>query len=137
MGSNNYNLSEEEAVFCLLVAMLNTDGKFSDKEMEDFGYVFTQIRMFSGQSFNDFFPKYEKIHNDLGNDVLKIAEAVIPDISEDNYLGTFSNCVELMVTDGYLSTEDKKVFDYLKGAFSIEDDMAQDVLKLMENRARL
>lgn len=130
-------LSETEAIFCLLFAVIAIDGAVNRAETQAFAFLFARIGQFSGLSVNDLTPKYSQIKKQLDNSPRKVAEAAMPFISEEKKLGVFTYCLELIYADADITAEEEDFIHYMIEHFSIDEELANSAFKIMAARYRL
>ena len=130
--ANATELSPQEAFVCLLITSARSDGSVSPHEANQIEHVVAAMKLFRGSSYETrqaiFTKAGERIQQNGREDVVRAAAAVIP-----KELGStaFAMAVDLMLSDGRLTTAEQRFADELRGILNVDRDEAQKVVDVL------
>jgi hypothetical protein len=125
-------LSPLEAFVCLLLAGARSDGSVSPHEANQIEHVVTAMKLFRGSSYEVrqaiFTTAAERIKQQgIGRVVSAAAAAVPPELR-----GTaFAVAVDLMLSDGRLTTSEERFADELRVRLHVDREMAAKVVDVL------
>lgn len=127
--------NEREAYASVLLACMFTDGSDSDEERMFFISMVSARPLFSGYDVVELYQRCFDYYRKAGN-AASLIDACVGAITDKTRMPLFVNCVDLILSDGQVTSEEEQILDYLKGKFNVSDTDAQKVtdVLIMKNK---
>ncbi len=128
----NKNLSKQEAFAGILLAAVAADGHISDEEAQGLWTIIERMKL-----FNNFTPdKFNQLMNNLvkilkREGVDKLVQKAANALPEDLRPTAFANACDLVLADGVVEDEEKKLVETLQNLLEIPGDQAIDIVQVM------
>ena len=130
--ANATGLSPHEAFVCLLIASARSDGSVSPHEANQIEHVAAAMKLFRGSSYETrygiFTNAAEGIKQQGIEDVLRAAAAAIP---AELRATAFALAVDLMLSDGQLTTNEQRFAEQLRALLNVGRDVAAKVIDVL------
>ena len=125
-------LSPHEALVCLLIASARSDGSVSPHEANQIEHVAAAMKLFRGSSHETrqgmFTIAADRIRRQGVEDTVRTAAAAIP---TDLRITSFAIAIDLMLSEGRLTTNEQRFADKLRGLLHVDADMAAKVVDVL------
>lgn len=121
--------SEQEAWMGIIFACGIADGEFSEAESDHLSRTFVFKSFFEGYDFISIYQRLYKVMQDIG--WKKLLDKCVPFISEENKKTIFAITVNVVMADGFLKDDEKKVIQLLADKLQISDQDASNVVDVM------
>lgn len=130
---NTQVTTQEEALSHLFFHCCLKDGRFDASEIDKISELFVQFGLQANLNFKDEVRKYRAYAIAIENEqeFINFLAALIMPV---NVLALFSWCVELMLIDETLSTEEEALLTKIADAFDITKEENTTIHKLMIQR---
>jgi tellurite resistance protein len=130
--ANETGLSLQEAFVCLLIASARADGAVSPHEANQIEHVAAAMKLFRDSSYETrhrlFMGAAERIKQQGIVDVVRAAAAVIP---KELGATVFALAVDLMLSDGRLTPNERRLGDELRGLLGLDQGTAAKVVDVL------
>lgn len=130
--ANAKRLSPQEAFVCLLIASARADGSVSPHEANQIEHAAVAMKLFRGSSHETrhgiFTNAAERIKLQGVEDVVRGAAAAIP---KELGATAFAVAVDLMLSDGRLTTNEQRFADELRGLLNVAPETAAKVVDVL------
>ncbi len=135
--AENLTLTEAEAFAGILIASAASDYKLADQEVKFIYFVFSRMRLFEDWTMNrydDMFAKLLAALKEKKTDAF--LDVCIRSLSEKLHRTVFAAALDLTVSDGYLSDEEKDFLYELQRKLNLDTDIANKIIEviLIKNR---
>ncbi|WP_373499023.1 tellurite resistance TerB family protein [Desulfococcus sp.] len=136
-SSSNSNLSKPEAFAGIMLATVAADGHISDEEVAGFNAVISRMKLFQTQSASEHLAMIDKLFGILKRSsakelLTKSAEVLPSELRE----AAFAVSADLIFADGSVEEEEKVLLETLQQQLGIPDDLAMQVVRVMEVKNR-
>ncbi len=128
---------EAEACASVLVACLHANELFDDEGENAAFYTTIKSRnVFKGYDTAALIEIAGGYYQQAGSPVALI-DAAIGAIREQTRLPLFYHCLDVILADGVVTPQEHKVFQYLKGKFKVEDELAWKAMEVLVAKNQL
>lgn len=136
-GNANVSLSPQEAFAGVMMAVIASDGHISDDEAANFNLIINRTQLFQVQSASEHKAMIDKLFgilkkNDAEFLMLRAAEAMPAGMRET----AFAVVTDLIFADGSVEDEEKHLLEKLQGILEIPDELALQMVRIMEIKNR-
>lgn len=136
-GSANTTLNKQEAFAGILMATVAADGHISEDEVRSFNAIANRVQLFKAQSGDEFSAMIDKLMGLLqkhGQSFLieKSAEALPSDLRET----VFATATDLVLADGSVEEEEKKLLERLQVSLKVSDELAVKIIEVLQIKNR-
>lgn len=121
--------SEQEAWMAIMYACMAVDGEISDTEIDKMCELLVAKTLFHNKEIADYYESVMKAHNLAGS--RSIIDNSVPMIDESNKPTLFALTMEILLADGILGDNEKKIAEYLSIALELSDDIAKKIVDVM------
>lgn len=130
-------LSKPEAFAGVMLAVIAADGHISDEEAEGFTATINRMQIFRAQSVAEHRAMIDKLFSLLkksGADALvgRCADTLPQSLRE----AAFAAAADLIFVDGRIEDEEKTIIEKLQTSLTIPDDLAFQIVRVMEIKNR-
>lgn len=135
--SNLLPINEHEAWLSIMYCCVATDGHVADAEIDLISRTLLLKKFFEGYDIVPMFGKAGRAWSDFGEDKVIMEAAEL--ISEEHKDTLFAICVELVLVDGILETEEEKVVEKIAKALNINETYAKQIVEVLivKNRGNI
>lgn len=131
-SSQNVTLSPQEAFAGILLVTVAADGHVSDDEAQGFVNIANRMRLFQGQSADEFNAMIDRLQGLLrkhGGQFLldKATESLPRELRET----AFAVVADLIFADGSVEDEEKALLEGIQGALGISDNLALQIVQVI------
>lgn len=135
--SENVTLTEQEAFFAILQITVGIDGDVSDDEIDAVVSATGRMRLFQGQTGEDFgrmAKKTNSIQEKHGLKFLlpKAVEVLSPDLRQT----AFAMAADLIFADGSVEENEKALIEILQRELEVPDDLALKIVEVLQIKNR-
>lgn len=136
-SSQNVTLSPQEAFAGIMLVTVAADGHISDDEAQSFVTISNRMRLFQGQSADNFNVMIDRLQGLLrkhGAQFLldKATESLPRELKET----AFAVIADLIFADGSVEDEEKALLEGIQGALGIPDDLAMQIVQVISIKNR-
>ena len=136
-GSSTSSLSRPEAFAGVMLATVAADGHISDEEIAGFNGVISRMKIFQAQSASQHGAMIDKLFGILKRSnaeqlLSKAAEVLSPELRE----AAFAVSADLIFADGSVEEEEKRLLEFLQSKLGIPDELATQIVRVMEVKNR-
>mgnify|MGYP000269957966 CR=1 FL=1 len=121
---------EPQACAAVLVACLRANELDSDEENATFYTAIRSRNIFRGHDAQALVEAATAYYARAGSPAALI-DAAIGAIREQTRLPLFYHCLDVILADGVVTPQEHKVFQYLKGKFRVEDEVAWKAMEVL------
>jgi len=130
-------LSRPEAFAGVMLAVMSADGHISDDEAQGFLSVVKRLKLFQAQSASEHHAMMDKLfgilkRNDAEHLLTKAAEALPGELRES----AFAVAADLVFADGCVDHEEQQVLEKLQSRLKVPDELAIQVVRVMQIKNR-
>jgi uncharacterized tellurite resistance protein B-like protein len=123
-------IDEAEACAAVLMACRRADEIHGDVENAAFLNTVRSRNIFIGYDPDVLIFAAERYYEQAGSSAALI-DAAVGAIREQTRLPLFYHCLDVILSDGVVTPMEHKVFQYLKGKFKIEDEVAFKAMEVL------
>lgn len=127
---------EAEACAAVLMACLRANELDSDAENAAFYTTINSRNIFKGRDPAALVTSAGRYYEQAGSPATLI-DAAIGAIREQTRLPLFYHCLDVILADGVVTPQEHKVFQYLKGKFKVEDEVAWKAMEVLVEKNQL
>lgn len=136
-GGKPVLLSKAEAFAGIMLAVMNADGDIADEEFVAFQAVIARLPFFKEQSGEEHTAMTDKLlaimeKNNAGYLLTKSAEALPQEYRE----AAFAVATDLVFSDGNIADEEKAILEQAQRNLQISDELAGQIVRVMEIKYR-
>lgn len=136
-GGSSVALSKPEAFAGVMLAVVAADGNISDEESDAFLGAINRMQMFREQSDGDHKAMMNKLFgilrkSDPGDLVTRAAATLTSRLRE----AAFAAAADLVFVDGSVEDEERKILERIQRALEVPDELAQQIVRVMEIKNR-
>jgi len=125
--------SQEQALCHLFFHCCLKDGVFSDAEMTEVSSRMVDVGLYKQLDFKEEVLRYKSYQSSIASDTAYL-EFLVKMISPVNNLALYSYCVELILSDSTLSSEEESLLTRIAGLLEITSEEQAVTRKLMAQR---
>ncbi|MCW5924505.1 MAG: TerB family tellurite resistance protein [Saprospiraceae bacterium] len=129
-------LNEAEACAAVLVACLRSNELYGMTENATFHTTIKSRNIFKGHDAAALIAQAEQRYEQVGSPAALI-DAAIGAIREQTRLPLFYHCLDVILADGVVTPQEHQIFQYLKGKFKVEDELAYKALEVLVAKNQL
>jgi uncharacterized tellurite resistance protein B-like protein len=130
-GSASFHIADEaEACAAVLMAFRRADEIHGETENPAFESAIRSRNIFIGYDPDVLIFAAGQYYEQAGSSAALI-EAAIGAIREQTRLPLFYHCLDVILADGVVTPKEHHVFQYLKGRFKIEDEVAFKAMEVL------
>lgn len=122
-------LSEQEAWIAVMYACMAVDGEISDTEIDKMCELLIIKKLFNNKDLADYYEPVMKAHNLVGS--RSIIDNSVSMIHPSDKPTLFALTMEILLADGILGDNEKKIAEYLSVALELSDDLAKKIVDVM------
>lgn len=128
---------EAEACAAVLMACLRANELGGDEGENAAFYTTIKSRnIFKGHDPAALVDRAERYYEQAGSPAALI-DAAIGALREQTRLPLFYHCLDVILADGLVTPQEHKVFQYLKGKFKVEDEVAWKAMEVLVAKNQL
>jgi len=127
---------EAEACAAVLIACLRANELDGDEDNAAFYTTIKSRNIFIGYDAKELVATAAQFFEQAGSPAALI-DAAIGVIREQTRLPLFYHCLDVMLADGIVTPRENGVFQYLKGKFKVEDELAWKALEVLVMKNKL
>ncbi len=127
---------EAEACAAVLIACLRANELDTDEDNAAFYTTIKSRNIFIGYDAKELVATAAQFFEQAGSPAALI-DAAIGAIREQTRLPLFYHCLDVMLADGIVTPRENGVFQYLKGKFKVEDELAWKALEVLVMKNKL
>ncbi len=127
---------EAEACAAVLIACLRANELNTDEDNAAFYTTIKSRNIFIGYDAAALVATAAQFFEQAGSPSALI-DAAIGAIREQTRLPLFYHCLDVMLADGIVTPRENGVFQYLKGKFKVEDELAWKALEVLVMKNKL
>lgn len=128
--------NEAEACSAVLMACLRANELDSDAENAAFYTTIRSRNVFKGYDAAALVATAGQHYQQAGSPA-RLIDAAIGAIREQTRLPLFYHCLDVILADGVVTPMEHKVFQYLKGKFRVEDELAWKAMEILVAKNQL
>lgn len=136
-SSKDVMLDSREAFAGILLMTVASDGHISDEEREGFIAASNRMKLFKGQSLNDFNAMMDKLfglfHKHGAATLLEKSAGSLPNELRPT---AFAVAADLVFADGYIEEEEKELIDKLRIVLGVPEQLALRVTEVLAIKNR-
>lgn len=121
--------SEQEAWIAIIYACMAVDGEISDTEIDKMCELLIVKTLFNNKEIADYYEPVMKVHNIAGS--RSLIDNSVSMIEESNKPTLFALTMEILLADGILGDNEKKIAEYLSTALQLSDEIAIKIVDVM------
>lgn len=121
---------EAEACAAVLMACLRANELDGDAQNAAFYTTIGSRNIFKGQDPAALVAAAGRYYEQAGSPA-RLIDAAIGAIREQTRLPLFYHCLDVILADGVVTPQEHKVFQYLKGKFKVEDEVAWTAMEVL------
>lgn len=121
---------EAEACAAVLMACLRANELDSDSENATFYTTIRNRNIFKGHDPELLIAAAARYYEQVGSPS-RLIDAAIAAIREQTRVPLFYHCLDVILTDGVVTPQEHLVFQYLKGKFRVEDELAWKAMEVL------
>jgi uncharacterized tellurite resistance protein B-like protein len=121
--------SQQEAWVAIMYACMAVDGEISSTEIDKMCELLIIKKLFTNKDIADYYELVMKAHNLAGSRSIIDNSVSLVDVSDKPTL--FALTMEILLADGILGDNEKKIAEYLSIALELSDDMAKKIVDVM------
>ncbi len=125
--------SQDQALTHLLLHCCLKDGRFEDAEIDKISDIFVQFDLQKAQNFKNEIHLYRGYFPEI-TDEQQYIDFLVNLIMPVNVFALFSWCLELMLIDDSISTEEEALLQKIADALDISTEENATIYKLMVQR---
>lgn len=130
-GQTSLHITDEaEACAAVLMACLRANELEGEEENAAFHTTIKSRNIFKGYDAMSLIERADR-YFDLAGSSAALIDAAIGAIREQNRLPLFYHCLDVILSDGVVTPREHKVFQYLKGRFNVNDEMAWKAMEVL------
>lgn len=127
---------EAEACAAVLMACRRANELDGDEENAAFYTTIRSRNIFKGHDATALIETAARYYEQAGSPAALI-DAAIGAIREQTRLPLFFHCLDVILADGLVTPQEHKVFQYLKGKFKVDDEIASKALEVLVAKNQL
>jgi hypothetical protein len=127
---------EAEACASVLIACLRANELDSDEDNAAFYSAIKSRNIFIGQDPATLVATVAAYFEQAGSPGALI-DAAMGAIREQTRLPLFYHCLDVILSDGVVTPRENQVYQYLKGRFKVDDELAWKALEVMVTKNKL
>lgn len=129
--------TEQEAWTAILYACMAIDGDVSDPEIDSLSQMLIRKSFIDSEDLVSDYKLAMAAHKNMGSKLL--IDSSISMVSNDRKPTLFALSLELLLSDGILSDEEKGIIEYLSTALGINEEIASKIIEviLIKNKENL
>ena len=127
---------EAEACAAVLMACLRANELDSEAENAAFYTTIKSRNIFKGRDAMALIEVAGRHFEQAGSPAVLI-DAAIGAIREQTRLPLFYHCLDVILADGVVTPQEHKVFQYLKGKFKVDDEIAWKAMEVLVAKNQL
>jgi uncharacterized tellurite resistance protein B-like protein len=127
---------EAEACAAVLMACLRANELDADAENAIFYATIRSRNVFKGHDAAALIDDAARHYEQAGGPAALI-DAAVGVIREQTRLPLFYHCLDVILADGVVTPEEHRVFQYLKGKFKVEDELAWKAMEVLVAKSLL
>jgi uncharacterized tellurite resistance protein B-like protein len=127
---------ERDAYAAILLACMNSDGNMSEEEKTAFYTALANRPFFAGRDVIETVTRAANNLDKAGGSAALIDMAA-SSITETTRIPLFTNCVDMILSDGQVTPDEEKILEYLKTLFSIDDVFAGKCVEVLIAKNRI
>lgn len=135
--SESLKLTEAEAFAGVVIASAASDYKLSEQEVKFIYFMFSRMRLFKDWTTNQYDRMLAKLMGALKEKQMdEFLDICIHSLPQPLYRTAFAAAIDLTVSDGYLSDEEKDFLYDLQRKMNLDTDIANKIIEviLIKNR---
>lgn len=121
--------AQEEGLTHLLYHCCMKDGVFKESELDNISGRLVSLELQKKLNFRDEMSKYKSYRNHISDEPAYL-KYLISLIKPVNVLALFSWCVDLCITDGYISSEEEELLNKIATELKI-DTVERNIVKIV------
>lgn len=133
---NLHITDEAEACAAVLMACLRANELDGEEENASFYTTIKSRNIFKGHDARALIESAGRYYEQAGSPAALI-DAAIGAIREQTRLPLFYHCLDVILADGVVTPQEHKVFQYLKGKFRVDDEVAGKALEVLLTKNQL
>lgn len=127
---------EAEACAAVLMACLRSNELDSDEENAAFYTTINSRNIFKGRDAQALIRSAVDYYREAGGPAALI-DAAMGAIRTQTRLPLFCHCLDVILSDGVVTPQEHKIFQYLKRQFKVDDDLADKTLEILVMKNQL
>lgn len=131
-GEGKSSFGPHEGFAGILLAAAAADGHIAEEEARGLWGTIDRMKLYSSftpDKFNKMMDSLLKVLKKGGPEAL--VEKCVPLVPERLRATVFCNAVNIVLADGVVEDDEKELIEKLQSALDIEDDAAQEIVKVM------
>lgn len=128
--------NEAEACAAVLMACLRANELDDDEENAAFYTTIKSRNIFKGYDASALVNLAAQNYKQAGSPAALI-DAAIGSIRDQTRLPLFYHCLDVILADGVVTPREHTVFQYLKGRFRVEDEVAFSAMEVLVEKNKL
>jgi uncharacterized tellurite resistance protein B-like protein len=121
--------SEQEAWIAIMYACMAVDGEISDTEIDKMCEQLVLKKSFHNKDIADYYEPVMKAHNLVGS--RSMIDNSISIIEQANRPVLFALTMEILLADGILGDNEKKIAEYLSNALELDHELAKKIVDVL------
>lgn len=121
--------SEQEAWVAIMYACMAVDGEISDTEIDKMCELLIVKKLFNNKDIADYYEPVMKAHNLAGS--RSIIDNSVSTIDAPNKPTLFALTMEILLADGILGDNEKKIAEYLSTSLELNNELAKKIVDVM------
>jgi uncharacterized tellurite resistance protein B-like protein len=122
-------LSDYEAWMGILYACISADGEVGDSEIDSLSRMLVFKKKFDGIELAPLYKNVAEAKLKIGSNGL--IDSCCSVVKEEDKPTLFSMSVEIVLADGILEEDEKKVIEYIATAMSIDSNLVEKIIEVM------
>jgi tellurite resistance protein len=131
-GGGDKTVTKQEAYAGILLAAAAADGHIADEEAQGLWTALGRMKLFANftpDKFNKMMDTLLKILKKGGPDLL--VEKCVPHLQEELRVTAFANACDIVLADGVVEDDEKKLLEKLQNRLEVPGDEAMDIVRVM------
>lgn len=121
--------SEQEAWIAIMYACMAVDGEISDTEIDKMCEQLVLKKLFYNKDIADYYQPVMKAHNLAGS--RSMIDNSISVIKEESRPVLFALTMEILLADGILGDNEKKIAEYLSNSLELNPELAKKIVDVL------
>ena len=121
--------SEQEAWVAIMYACMAVDGEISDTEIDKMCEQLVLKKLFHNKDIADYYQPVMKAHNLAGS--RSMIDNSISKIEHANRPVLFALTMEILLADGILGDNEKKIAEYLSHSLELYPELAKKIVEVL------
>lgn len=129
--------TEQEAWTAILYACMAIDGDVSDPEIDSLSQMLVRKSFIDSEDLVSDYKLAMAAHKNMGSKAL--IDSSVSSISGDRKLTLFALSLELLLSDGILSDDEKGIIEYLSTSLKLDESTSSKIVEviLIKNKENL